>query len=161
VTGATATPSVIPAVSTPGFVGATAGPSPSAVTPQGYNGAAVVPATGLGVVPAQNSCTLLGPFSGLQMVMCTGPQGSGYTLYARTANTIQVYQGSLWDCANPENTPTPLAMPTLVNSPMPTNAATQLPTLPPTQAPTQPPTAPPTVAPTEPPTAVPGVTPTP
>lgn len=77
-------------------------------TPQAANGAAV-PVTGaqnsLGIVPAQDSCTSLGTVSGVQLIMCTGPQASKYQLYAHGSQGTETYMGQLWDCALPNRTP--------------------------------------------------------
>ena len=162
-TGLTPIPSVIPTYSTPGFVGGTAGPLPTATTtPQAANGTALVPATGsnsgsLGVAPTQNSCTALGQLNGLQMIMCTGPEGAVFNFYVRQGNAAQLYQGMLWNCTAPSNTPVAsvTALPALSSTPPPTLAPT---TVPPTAQPTLPPptaapTNPPTIAPTSPPPA--------
>ena len=156
-TGLTPIPSVIPTYSTPSFVGGTAGPSPTATsTLQGDNGTALVPATGsksgaLGAVPTQDSCTELGPLNGLQMVMCTGPEGGVFNVYVRQGNTAQLYQGVLWNCTAPINTPAPsaTALPALSSTPQPTLAST---TVPPTAVPptVPPPTTAPTIVPTSP-----------
>ncbi len=79
-------------------------------TPQAANGTGV-PVTGaqnsLGMVPAENSCTSLGTVSGVQLVMCTGPQASAYTLFAHGAQGSQTYMGKLWDCTVVNKTPAP------------------------------------------------------
>ncbi len=78
-------------------------------TPQAANGTGV-PVTGaqntLGMVPAENSCTSLGTVSGVQLIMCTGPQASKYTLYAHGSQGTQTYFGTLWDCTSGK-TPSP------------------------------------------------------
>ncbi len=79
-------------------------------TPQAANGAGV-PVTGaqnsLGIVPAQDSCTSLGTVSGVQLIMCTGPQASKYQLYAHGSQGTETYMGQLWDCSLPNRTPSP------------------------------------------------------
>ncbi len=71
-------------------------------TPQAANGTGV-PVTGaqnsLGMVPAEDSCTALGTVSGVQLIMCTGPQASKYELFAHGSQGSQTYNGQLWDCA--------------------------------------------------------------
>ncbi len=165
-TGGTAAPSVVPTYSTPAFVGGTAGPYPTATALAATN-TPVVPVTGpnsskgtLGILPTQNSCTQLGQLNGLQMVMCTGPEQSRFTIYVRQGNTAQLYQGMLWDCSLATATAVPSLLPTLSNTALPTSLPpTVVPTLP---VPTIPPTLPPTsVPPTVPPPTVPAATGTP
>ncbi len=166
-TGMTALPSPIPTFSTPSFVGGTAGPLPTATSQPG-NGAAIVPATGsngsLGIVPSQNSCTPLGQLNGLQMIMCTGPEGNPFTFFVREADKAQVYQGTLWNCTLPSSTPVPGILPTASQTLQPTALPSTVPTTLPTTAPTT--AVPPTSQPTSPPptaasTQPPPVTPTP
>ena len=146
------------------FVGGTAAPTetmtPQATTgtgtPQASNGTAIVPVTGanssnkgtLGQIPTQNACTAMGTMSGLQLVMCTGPEGNHYILYVHNASGTQAYQGTLWDCAKAnKNTSPAAANTTALTLPAGTTAATMPPTLPPTLPPA---TLPPTTAPATP-----------
>lgn len=115
----TATPQASAGTSTPQASAGTA--TPQASTGGGTPQAAItsVPVTGgFGQVPPINSCTGLGTLNGQQLVMCTGPQGSRYTLYVHDAQGTQTYMGTLWDCT-PHALPNPNkgAAPAIVVSP--------------------------------------------
>ncbi len=139
------------------FVGGTAAPtetmtpqaSTGSGTPQASNGTAIVPVTGaesssnkgtLGQVPAQNSCTGLGQVSGLQLIICTGPEGNPYTLYVHDVNGTQTYNGTLWDCSKLNKTTSSSSSPASTALPVGSGTAPAA-TLPPTAAPTNPPAA--------------------
>ncbi len=110
------------------------------MTPQASIGAPPVPVTGdndqLGQMPTQNSCTGLGVVSGVQLIMCTGPEGHAFTLYVRNSSGTQTYHGSLWDCSAMK-TPVPNLAPSTAT---PTSQPTTLPvgTLPATLPPATP-----------------------
>ncbi len=93
------------ATSAPGAASGTAtsapGGAPVTATPQASIGPAS-PSTvgGASTMPGEPACTGLGTINGNQLVMCTGTQGTTFTLYVHNSKGTEQYHGDFWTCTS-------------------------------------------------------------
>ncbi len=88
--------------------GATSGVATSApggasgtATPQASIGTASPPAGGgANAASSEPACTGLGSINGNQLVMCTGVQGTTFTLYVHDTKGTEQYHGDFWVCGS-------------------------------------------------------------